>query len=94
MEPNPYEPPIPPTSISEPARRRGMNLFDKCCAVLAFPLGVIFLILGAIGVFAGCSANFTLPPILGVLPALVGWGIVRAIYFGWSAGGNADAADL
>ena len=63
-----------------------MSWFDKTCAVLAFLLGVVFLILGAIGLFAGCSANFRLPPILGGLPALVGWGIVRSILVAWRAG--------
>jgi hypothetical protein len=61
-----------------------MNAFDKLCAVPAFILGLILLVLGAFGLFAGCRANFTLPPILGVIPALVGWGIVRAVYFGWN----------
>jgi hypothetical protein len=67
------------------ARGDTMNLFDKACASLAFVLGLAFLVLGVIGLFAGCSAQFTLPPILGMLPALVGWGIVRAVWFGWSA---------
>jgi hypothetical protein len=61
-----------------------MNVFDKICAVLAFVFGIIMLILGAIGLFAGCSAHFTLPPVFGVVPALLGWGIVRAVYFGWN----------
>lgn len=65
-----------------------MNPFDKFCAVLAFPLGVILVLLGAVGLFVGCSAQFTLPPVLGVLPALVGWGILRAIWWGWSARSN------
>ena len=60
-----------------------MTLFNKFCAVLAFVLGAVLMILGVIGLFAGCSANFTLPPILGVLPALVGWGIVRPILVAW-----------
>jgi len=61
-----------------------MNAFDKLCATFAFVLRIVFLVLGAIGLFTGCRANFTLPPVLGAVPALVGWGIVRAVYFAWN----------
>ena len=61
-----------------------MNFFDKCCASLAFVLGLVFLILGAIGTFSGCQANFSLPPILGIVPAFVGWGMVRSVYVAWN----------
>lgn len=61
-----------------------MNAFDKLCAAFGFALGVIFLILGVMGLFIGCRANFTLPPLLGILPAFAGWGIVRAVYFAWN----------
>ncbi len=50
-----------------------MTVFDKVCAVLAIPFGVVFMILGAIGLFTGSSAHFTLPPILGAIPFFVGW---------------------
>lgn len=60
-----------------------MNTFDKLCAIAAFPLGLALLILGGMGLFTGCRANFSLPPVLGVIPAFVGWGIVRSIYFAW-----------
>ena len=52
-----------------------MSVFDRLCAAVAFMLGVVFLVLGAIGLFTGCSAHFRLPPVLGALPALVGWGV-------------------
>jgi hypothetical protein len=61
-----------------------MSAFDKVCAAVAFLLGVALLILGVFGLFAGCKAHFTLPPILGVLPAFVGWGIIRAIWVAWN----------
>ncbi|QDU39481.1 hypothetical protein Mal4_38260 [Maioricimonas rarisocia] len=61
-----------------------MNAFDRLCAMMAFLLGIVLLTLGAIGLFAGCSAHFTLPPVLGVLPAFVGWGVVRAVYVAWN----------
>ena len=61
-----------------------MNKFDKLCAALAFALGLVFLVLGAFGLFIGCRANFTLPPVLGAIPAFVGWGIVRAVYCVWT----------
>jgi len=63
-----------------------MNVFDKLCAALAFVLGGLLLILGAIGLFAGCRANFSLPPVFGIIPAFVGWGIVRAVYVAWTRG--------
>lgn len=62
-----------------------MNTFDKFCAAIAFLLGIVFVILGGIGVFTGCSANFKLPPILGVLPALAGWGIMKSVRVAWHA---------
>ena len=62
-----------------------MNTFDKTCAVLAFVLGIVLVVLGIVGVFLGCQAQFTLPPVLGVFPALVGWGIVRrAVRVAWN----------
>lgn len=60
-----------------------MNVFDKICAALAFALGAVFLVAGVAGAVFGCRAHFTLPPVLGVLPAFVGWGIVRAVYLAW-----------
>ncbi len=62
-----------------------MSAFDKLCAAVAFLLGIAFMILGVLGLFAGCKAHFTLPPILGVFPAFVGWGILRAIWVAWNA---------
>ena len=62
-----------------------MNAFDKLCAAVAFVLGIVLLLLGVIGLFSGCSANFRLPPVFGVIPALVGWGIVRAVYVAWNS---------
>ncbi len=50
-----------------------MTTFDKVCAALAIPIGVVFMIIGAIGLFTGANAHFTLPPILGGLPFFVGW---------------------
>jgi hypothetical protein len=61
-----------------------VNGFDKLCAIAAFLLGIVMLVLGGIGLFAGCSAHFTLPPVAGVIPAFVGWGIVRPIWLAWS----------
>ena len=66
-----------------------MNLFDKICAVVAFIIGVVLIPLGVVGLFTGCRANFTLPPILGVLPALAGWGIVKPIVVAWKGPGGA-----
>lgn len=69
-----------------------MNIFDKICAVLAFVLGGTLLVLGVLGLFTGCKAHFTLPPILGVLPALVGWGIIKPIIVAWKSPAKVRAA--
>ena len=62
-----------------------MTTFDKICATGACLLAVALIVLGVIGLFAGCRAQFTLPPILGILPAFIGWGILRAITVAWNA---------
>jgi hypothetical protein len=62
-----------------------MNAFDKFCAIFSFLIGLIFILFGVLGAFAGVRLWITLPPILGIFPAIVGWGTVRAIYFAWNA---------
>jgi len=66
-----------------------VGVIDKIFAVPAFLMGVLLLILGAIGLFVGCKAHFTLPPVLGVVPAIVGWGILRSVYLAWKRPGGA-----
>ena len=66
-----------------------MNVLDKICAVPAMVLGGIFVILGVLGLFAGCNAHFTLPPVLGFLPAIVGYGIVRSVMLAWRGSSHA-----
>ena len=61
-----------------------MNIFDKICACMAFVLGVVLIILGVMGAFVGCNANFSLPPILGAVPAIIGWGVVKPIIVAWN----------
>lgn len=60
-----------------------MNGFDKFCAVLAFIVGVVFLVFGGLGLFVGCRMWLELPPVLGVVPAFAGWGIVKPIRLAW-----------
>ena len=60
-----------------------MTVFDRICAGLAFAFGVVLAVLGILGLFFGCSANFTLPPVMGIIPALVGWGIIRTGRIAW-----------
>ncbi|MHC4540897.1 MAG: hypothetical protein ACYTEK_24865 [Planctomycetota bacterium] len=73
--------PNDPTKISldgpdaHGAQFKPMTTFDKVCAVLAIPIGIVFMILGAVGLFVGANAHFTLPPILGGLPFFLGWGM-------------------
>ena len=86
-EPNPYavDNSNPnPSQIPLPQKPAGLTGFEKFCAVFAFMLAVPLLILGTLGLLFGCKANFTLPPILGVLPALAGWGTIRAVLKSWN----------
>lgn len=57
------------------AEFKPMTGFDKLCAVFAIPIGIVFMVLGAVGLFTGSKANFSLPPILGGLPFFLGWGM-------------------
>lgn len=50
-----------------------MTRFDKFCAIISIPIGLVFLVLGVIGLFTGSKANFDLPPVLGFLPFFIGW---------------------
>lgn len=52
--------------------------FDMVCVGISLAMGVVPTILGTVGLCFGCSANFTLPPVLGALPGLAGWGIVKS----------------
>jgi hypothetical protein len=61
-----------------------MTTFDKVCAVVAIPLGFVFMVLGAFGFLMGSSAHFTLPPILGGLPFLAGWAMSVTLIRFWS----------
>lgn len=72
--------PIPPIR----RKRSGLNGFDKFCAVIAFLLAVALMILGVFGLVFGCRAHFSLPPILGVIPAFAAWGIIRPIMVAWN----------
>jgi len=66
-------------------KENSVSTFDKACPGTAFILGIVLLVLGVLGIFLGCSTHFTLPPILGVLPAFVGWGIVKSVKVAWRA---------
>ena len=60
-----------------------MTTFDKICAVCAIPLGILLMLLGGFGLFFGAKAQFTLPPILGVLPFFVGWAMSVTLIRFW-----------
>jgi hypothetical protein len=71
-----------------------MNLFDKICACVAIPIGMIFLILGIIGFFAGSQAHFTLPPILGGLPFFLGWAMSITLIKFWRQSSKSSQDDI
>lgn len=85
-DPNPYEPSTESGGAIQITPKTRATKLDKFCFVFSFALGIPLLILGIFGLFGGCSAHFTLPPVLGVLPAIVGWGILRAVWVAWKAG--------
>ena len=60
-----------------------MTTFDKVCACVAIPVGAVFLVLGLFGFFAGSSAHFTLPPIIGGLPFFLGWAMCITLIRYW-----------
>jgi hypothetical protein len=68
-----------------PKRKRSLTVFDRICAMLALAVGVFLLIDGIVGLFVGSAAWYRFPPVLGVLPALCGWGILRCFYVAWYA---------
>jgi hypothetical protein len=83
MAENPYESPTVQPATGRTTRQIRLNAFDKFCAAIGFVFGLLFLLLGALGLFMGCTAYITLPPVLGVIPAFAGWGIIRAVYVAW-----------
>lgn len=87
FDPGPVLPKQEPLFPPRGPRRRGLSAFEKLCAGMAFVLAIALVVLGFIGTFAGCSAHFTLPPILGVIPAFVGWGIIRSVRIAWRNSG-------
>ncbi|NNJ27665.1 hypothetical protein [Alienimonas chondri] len=60
-----------------------MSTFEKVCAAFAILLGGGLMLLGAVGLFLGSSANFTLPPVLGVAPFFFGYGICIPLVRYW-----------
>jgi hypothetical protein len=69
-----------------------MSKFDKFCALLTIPVGVIFLVLGTVGLFLGAEAHFTLPPVLGALPFLLGWSMCVTLIKFWRGSGGGGSA--
>ncbi len=65
-----------------------MNTFDKICACISIPIGIVFMVLGVIGLFIGSNAHFTLPPILGGLPFFLGWAMSVTLIKYWNQSGN------
>jgi hydrogenase/urease accessory protein HupE len=63
-----------------------MNIFEKICMVVTIPVGAIFMVLGVIGLFTGCNAHFTLPPILGAIPFFLGFAMCVCLVRYWKLG--------
>jgi hypothetical protein len=83
MNDNPYQSPETPFAVEHSTRPTRLNTFDKFCAVIAFLFAIVFLLLGCFGAIFGCTAYIILPPVLGILPAFAGWGIIRAVVVAW-----------
>ena len=65
-----------------------LNGFDKFCIIVGVPIGAIFLLLGAFGLFMGSNAHFTLPPVLGILPFFPGWALTVVAIKAWKSLNN------
>ena len=62
---------------------QGLSPFERICAAMAFIVAIPLLILGVLGLFLGFRFWVALPPILGVIPAFVAWGIIKPIMRMW-----------
>jgi hypothetical protein len=62
---------------------KSLSLLDRVCAALAFVCALGFLVLGAFGLVFGVSFRLAWPPIVGGLPVLIGWGILRSVIVAW-----------
>jgi len=72
-------------TTSPRAPRRALGGFERFCAAGAFILGVALGVSGVFGQFLGVEMSITLPPVLGGLCALIGWGIIRSVIIAWRA---------
>jgi hypothetical protein len=63
-----------------------LRWFDKVCAVLAAIFGIGLIVTGILRLVAAVSAPFTLPPILGLLRAVCGYGILRCVHIAFRSG--------
>ncbi len=71
-----------------------MTLLDRFCAFFAVMLAVVLITLGVPGLFFGCSAEFELPPFWGVIPAIVGIGIIRSVAVAWHVPRKVNSARI
>ena len=71
-----------------------MTVFDKICAVPTIIVGVIFMCLGVVGLFANVNAHFTLPPIIGAIPFFVGWAMCVVLIKYWSLSNRLREAEM
>jgi hypothetical protein len=67
------------------AFRPSLSGFERVCSWLALILGIGLLISGCFGLFLGVDLSIQLPPLLGGIVALVGWGIIRSVIVAWRA---------
>lgn len=70
-----------------------MTAFDKICATLAIPCGLLLMALGFVGLFTGSKAHFTLPPVLGALPFFLGWAMSITLIRFWRRNPPSGTAD-
>ena len=82
-----------PSALHRSFRRiNRLSSFDRFCMFLAVLLSIPLIVLGTVGLIEGFTVRVTLPTVLGVLPALAGWGILRAVYLAVRAG-KRDTSD-
>lgn len=67
-----------------------LTAFDKFCGAFSIVIGLIFMLMGFIGIFGGSQASFTLPPVLGFLPFFLGWGMSMPLIKFWKISNAAN----
>lgn len=85
---------LPEVAGGQPRGRARLNAFDKICAALALAMGCWLLLTAVISLVWIASGRAGGLEIYGVVFALPGWGVVRAVTVAWTARRPPSMAEL